>query len=59
VAGAGWHAAPLQAATSQSIPILLGVAIGLFVLLQAFIDRRDPKLARAPERGEDDTVGFM
>ena len=35
-----------------------GLAVALFILLQSLIDRRDPKVSRAPERGDDDTVGF-
>lgn len=48
----------LQAAVDLRIPMLFGAAVLLFVLLQALVDRRDPKVARAPERGDDDTVGF-
>jgi hypothetical protein len=53
-----WPGGSFQAATRLSIPILFGAVIALFILLQGFVGRRDPKLARAPERGEDDTVGF-
>jgi hypothetical protein len=53
-----WPGASLKAATKLSIPILLGVLVAVFVVLQGLIDRRDPKLTRAPERGEDDSVGF-
>jgi hypothetical protein len=48
----------LQIATNLKVPILFGVAVALFVLGQALIDRRDPKMSRAPERNDDDTVGF-
>lgn len=54
----GWHGVSLQAAVDLRIPILFGAAVLLFVLLQALVDRRDPKVSRAPERGDDDTVGF-
>jgi hypothetical protein len=54
-----WPVGSFQAATRLSIPILFGVIVALFVLVQGFIGRRDPKLTRAPERGEDDTVGFV
>ncbi len=58
LAGGRWPGISLQAATKLTVPILFGAVVALFVLVQALIDRRDPKLARAPERGEDDTVGF-
>jgi hypothetical protein len=48
----------LRAATDLRIPGLFAVAVLLFVLLQALVDRRDPKISQAPERGEDDSVGF-
>jgi hypothetical protein len=59
LAGGPWPGGSFQAATRLSLPILFGVVVGLFVLVQGFVGRRDPKLARAPERGEDDTVGFV
>jgi hypothetical protein len=58
LAGGGWQGVSLKAATSLRVPIVFGAVVALFVLIQALIDRRDPKLSRAPERGEDDTVGF-
>ena len=58
LASGGWQGASLQAALDLRIPILFGAAVLLFVLLQALIDRRDPKVSRAPERGDDDTIGF-
>jgi hypothetical protein len=58
VASGGWKGLSLKAATNLKIPIAFGVAVALFVLIQALIDRRDPKLSRAPERGDDDTVDF-
>ena len=54
----GWQGVSLQAAVDLRIPILFGAAVLLFVLLQALVDRRDPKVSQAPERGDDDTVGF-
>jgi len=50
---------PLQAATDLKVPILFGVVVALFILGQALIDRRDPKMSRAPERNDEDTVGFQ
>jgi hypothetical protein len=58
LATAGWQGVSLQAASNLRIPILFGAAVLLFVLLQALVDRRDPKMSHAPERGDDDTVGF-
>ncbi len=55
---AGKWGVSLSAATRLSVPIAFGVAVAIFVLLQALVDQRDPKLSRAPERGDDDTVGF-
>jgi hypothetical protein len=48
----------LRAATQLSVPIAFGLAVALFVIVQALIDRRDPKLSRAPARGDDDSVSF-
>jgi hypothetical protein len=58
LAAGPWRGPSMQAATKLSIPILFGAAVAVFALLQALVDRRDPKLSRAPERGDDDTVGF-
>jgi hypothetical protein len=58
LAAGPWQGVSLRAAGRLSIPILFGLAVALFIILQALIDRRDPKLSRAPERGDDDTVGF-
>ena len=58
IAGGGWQGVSLRAATDLKVPIAFGAVVGLFVLLQALVDRWDPKLSKAPERGDDDTVGF-
>jgi hypothetical protein len=58
LANGGWKGVSLRAATNLKVPILFGVVVALFVLVQALIDRRDPKMSRAPERNDDDTVGF-
>jgi hypothetical protein len=58
LATGGWQGVSLRAATNLRVPILFGAAVLLFVLLQALVDRRDPKMSRAPERGHDDSVGF-
>ncbi|MGH9114957.1 MAG: hypothetical protein ACRDWW_03920, partial [Acidimicrobiales bacterium] len=58
LAAGRWRGVSLQAATHLSVPIAFGAGVGLFILLQALVDRRDPKVSRAPERGRDDTVGF-
>ncbi|MGH9055402.1 MAG: hypothetical protein ACRDYY_05985 [Acidimicrobiales bacterium] len=58
LAAGRWRGVSLQAATHLSVPIAFGAGVALFILLQALVDRRDPKVSRAPERGRDDTVGF-
>jgi hypothetical protein len=59
LANGGWKGVSLRAATNLKVPILFGVVVALFVLVQALIDRRDPKMSRAPERNDEDTVGFQ
>jgi len=59
MAAGEWKNLSLSASTDLEVPMLFGAAIGLFVLLQFLVDRRDPKLSSAPERGDDDSVGFM
>ena len=59
LARGAWQGLSLQAATELKIPISLLVAVGVFLLVQALVDRRDPKVAAAPEHGTDDTVGFQ
>jgi hypothetical protein len=54
----GWSGASLQAAGRLKLPILLLIAVGLFFVAQGLIDRRDPKLVRAPERPLDDSMEF-
>jgi hypothetical protein len=58
--GSLWQAMSLRSPVSWPLPvILLTVAVVLlFLLLQGRLDRRDPKLARAPERSDDQTIGF-
>jgi hypothetical protein len=58
LASGPWHGLSLQAVTHLTVPILFAAAVALFVLLQALVDRRDPKVSRAPERGDEETVGF-
>ena len=53
-----WQGLSLRAATDLKIPIVMLVGVALFLLGQALIDRRDPKVSAAPERGTDDTIGF-
>ncbi|HWG72449.1 MAG TPA: hypothetical protein VG184_00165 [Acidimicrobiales bacterium] len=53
-----WPGASLRAATHLTVPILFGAVVLLFIIAQALVDRRDPKLARAPTRGDDESVGF-
>jgi hypothetical protein len=55
----GWAGHSLQTATRFKLPIsLLGAAV-IFFLVQALIDRRDPKFSGAPERPHEDSVGFQ
>ena len=59
LAAGPWQGLSMQAATKLSIPILFGATVALFVLLQALVDPRATRSCRrAPERGDDDTVGF-
>jgi hypothetical protein len=58
LAGGPWGGISLRAATHLALPIFFGAAIALFLLVQAFVDRRDPRLTRAPARNDDDSVGF-
>lgn len=58
LARGAWKGLSLRAATDLKIPIVMLVGVALFLLGQALIDRRDPKVSAAPERGTDDTIGF-
>ena len=58
LARGAWQGLSLRAATDLKIPIGMLVGVALFLLVQALIDRRDPKVSAAPERGTDDTIGF-
>jgi hypothetical protein len=44
--------------TILSLPMALGALLIGFVVLQWFLDRRDPKLVDAPARKDDDSIGF-
>lgn len=59
VAGGPWPGLSLKTATRLTVPIIFAAFVGLFLLLQGLVDRRDPKVVRAPERGHDETVGFQ
>jgi hypothetical protein len=50
----------LRNPVSWPVPVIvLTVAVLLlFLLLQGRLDRRDPKMARAPERSDEQTIGF-
>ncbi|MBV9661915.1 MAG: hypothetical protein JO337_12235 [Acidimicrobiales bacterium] len=56
--GGPWHGPSLKTAGGLGVPIAIGASVAAFVLAQALIDRRDPKMSRAPQRSRDDTVGF-
>jgi hypothetical protein len=58
LAGGGWAGVSLKAATRLKIPIAFALVVGVFLLIQALVDRRDPKLSQAPERGDDDSTEF-
>src|SRR4051812_25676143 len=47
-----------QAARTMAFPIVIGLLILGFLMVQSRIDARDPRLAWAPLDGSDDTVGF-
>lgn len=53
-----WQGVSVRAATQLSIPVYFSGIVLLFILVQAMVDRRDPKVSLAPERGDDDTLGF-
>ena len=54
----GWAGQSLQAASKLKVPISLLAAAAVFLLIQALVDRRDPKVVRAPEHPGEDTVSF-
>ena len=54
----GWAGQSLKAATKLKFPIAFLAVAAVFFLIQALIDRRDPKLSRAPERQGEDSVEF-
>lgn len=56
--GGLWSGGPLRAAAILSLPMALGGVMFAFIVLQWFVDRRDPKFAEAPARKDDDSVGF-
>lgn len=58
LAAAPWRGVSLRAATHLSMPIAFGLLVTAFAVVQALIDRRDPKLSKAPARNDDDTVAF-
>lgn len=56
--GGAWQGPSLRTADGLLVPIIFGAGVALFLVVQALIDRRDPKLARAPSSNRDDTIGF-
>lgn len=54
----GWHGVSLRAATQLRVPIAFGFLVALFVIIQSLVDRRDPKVAAAPRRMRDESIGF-
>lgn len=53
-----WAGDSLKESGKLKLPLALMAATALFMLVQALVDRRDPKVSDAPERPTDDTVGF-
>jgi hypothetical protein len=52
------EAAAVVAATF-GFPLLLNVAVGLFLLVQGWVDARDPKLRVAPRTATETVVAFQ
>jgi len=48
----------LPAGTVATISFALGGTLVAYIVAQWVLDRRDPKLAEAPARKDDDSVGF-
>lgn len=47
-----------ETARKLKLPIALLVGAALFMLIQSLVDRRDPKVALAPEHAQDDSLDF-
>jgi hypothetical protein len=45
-------------ATTFTFPLVLMIAVLLFLLAQGFLDRRDPKLRKAPRSTADVVIEF-
>lgn len=58
VSGTGSSPTLLPAMTNLQVPIIFSALIGTFLLVQAVVGRRDPRLAQAPARGDDDSIPF-
>ncbi len=56
--GTDWPGGSLKATAKQKLPIALLLAVGIFMLIQSLVDRRDPKVWRAPEHQQEDSVSF-
>lgn len=54
----GWAGETVSESARLKVPLALLAAMAVFVLVQSLIDRRDPKLSRAPEHSGEDSVGF-
>jgi hypothetical protein len=48
----------MRAATRLSVPTALAVVVGIFLVAQAQLGKRDPKLADAPHDRDEDGLGF-
>jgi hypothetical protein len=59
-AGTAWAIKSLRTSISWPLPVLILAAVVVlsFFVLQGRLDRRDPKMARAPMHSHEDTIGF-
>ena len=51
--------AAVAVASEFGFPLALAIAVGGFVLIQGYVDRRDPKLRVAPQSARETYVRFV
>ncbi|MGH9078230.1 MAG: hypothetical protein ACRDY0_12420 [Acidimicrobiales bacterium] len=56
--GGPWAGLSAQTVVHLAVPIGFGLGVLSFLVVQSLVDHQDPKLAQAPARGADDSVGF-
>ena len=56
--GGLWSGGAVRAARILSLPLALSGIVFALIVLQWFLDRRDPKLVDAPVRKDEDSLGF-